>query len=127
MDSIIDYLDAAKDRQGFKSDRRLAAELGIGVTTMHSIRHGRHCPDDDVMTQLAMLAGADVQAALIDLNIWRAKSPKTKERYRDIKRSLRGTAAAGLIGATVLISSGNSDAGTHAMVESHPPEQVIVM
>lgn len=118
MKNVADYIEAAMNEQSFKSLRRLATALDIGHSSLVRMRDGDTYPSDETMARLAELARADVYGALCNLNIWRAKSPAVRAYYKDIKRSIRGTAAAGLIGATALTSSGNSDAGTHAMVES---------
>ena len=110
MRNIFDYIEAAKSRQDFRSLRRLAKELEMGHSALLKMRDGEMFPADDKMVRLAELAGADVQEALLNLNIWRSKSPMARARYQDLKRSLARTAGAGLVAASVLIPHGKSEA-----------------
>lgn len=127
MRSIAEYIDLARSRQNFRSIRRLAQELEMGHSALLKMRDGEMYPSDEKMVRLAELAGADIQEALLNLNIWRSKSPMAKARYQDLKRSLARTAGAGLIAASVLIPHGKSEASTGLERESLEPGSVYIM
>ena len=81
MRTIDDYIDIAKARNGFKSDNQMARALLITSSTLNAWRMRRAWPCDDYMTQIAVLAGISEQEALVELNIWRDKSPRSRAVY----------------------------------------------
>jgi hypothetical protein len=103
MRQLNDYLDAAMARQNCRSHRELARVLGIGSTTLFNMTSGRGFPSDELMARIASLAAMDREAALLDLNIWRAPEGLARSAYLEIARRLGKSAAAifcaGFLGA----------------------------
>lgn len=103
MRDINHYIDAARDRTGCKSDRKLALLIGLAGTTINHWRTGRSLPDDETMAKLAQLAGQEPTMALLDLNIWRSKDGLARSHYIDLARRIGRSAAAffcvGFLGA----------------------------
>ena len=98
MRTIHDYLDAAKTRNPhLKSDRRLALALELNETASYFWRRGKAWPADDTMIRLAALAGVNAGEALVDLNIWRAKSTETRDEYSRIAAKIRSTVSQVLV------------------------------
>lgn len=81
---LDDYLDAAIKAQGLTSDRDLGRRLGFASTPVTQWRTKRTWPSDENMVAIAKLARIDPARALIDLNIWRAKSPETRTQYQHL-------------------------------------------
>lgn len=81
MITLDKYLGTAKAARSFSSDRQLAEALGLNATAVNGWRKRRAWPSDDSAVKVAELAGLDPEAALIDLNIWRAKTPEVRETY----------------------------------------------
>lgn len=79
MSDINNYIDAAIEKQGFKSDRELSIALGFKTSGVSFWRTGRAFPNDDKMIQLAKMADLNPVDALMDLNTWR--SPRTVQAY----------------------------------------------
>lgn len=69
---IDDYLDAAKIKNNYRSDRKLSEHLGLKTSAVNQWRTRRAWPSDEVMIRLADKAGADPMDAILDLNIWRS-------------------------------------------------------
>ena len=101
---INEYLDLAKEKQGIKSDRELAAALGHKSNqSIVFMRRGVTNPSDDTMLKIAELAGLSPEAALLRLNIWRSKTPETRELYTTLAERLAKQASTWLI-CTVAVS-----------------------
>ena len=94
MQTIDDYLDAARDRTGLPSDRQLALKMRIEPASLNAWRTKRSWPADHQMVNLAELAELDPDLGLVELNIWRTKSPAAREHYSAIRRLIT---AAGLV------------------------------
>src|SRR5260221_14586905 len=92
LQGVCDYMDAARQRQELRSDRALARKLNIAQNTINRWRTGKSVPSDDEMSELARLAGADEEQALVLLNIWRAPNEPTREIYRRLLRRFAGGA-----------------------------------
>lgn len=69
---IDDYLDAAKEVNNFKSDRKLCEAIGLKPTAITQWRTRRAWPTDTAMIRISELANVDPAEGLIDLNIWRS-------------------------------------------------------
>ena len=113
MLTIRDYLDIAKRRQGFTSDRQLSLALGFAGTSVHAFASHRAWPSDETMVKLAHLAGMDPLQALVDLNVWRAKSPEAVSLYQklsDLVQKSKNIAAALLVGLCFTLSDGKANA-----------------
>lgn len=111
MESIQDYLDAAKSRGNLSADWKLAILLGVSPQWAAGVRIGTNLPSDTVMLKLADLAGVPPERALLDLNLWRAKSPSVAKVYAGIIQRL---GAASIACALLLASSGYGHARTLA-------------
>ena len=82
------YLDKAKDRNGFKYDRELDLALGFKGYMSCQLKKGKTHLSDDKMVELAELAGLDTEVALIDLNIWRSSSNRTRQIMEGILQKM---------------------------------------
>ncbi len=113
MRTVHDYMDRAQARNPLlKSDRRLSLAVGKTETAASFWRTGRTWPSDETMIRLAVLAGVDPEEALIELNIWRAQSPETRDWYSRIAEKVRSSLAQVLIAGV-----------TSALVASTSPAQ----
>lgn len=94
MNSIDDYIRAARERAGLASDHALAAKLGVSPSLPSAWRTGRSVTSDEEMVKLARLGGQDEAEALIDLNRWRHKrQPEVRKVYEAIASRLAKTGA----------------------------------
>jgi hypothetical protein len=93
MRTIDWYMDTARARADIHSDNKLAARIGISGSGINQFRSKRAWPSDDTMIALAELAGVDPAQALMELNIWRAKSPKVAQTYEAMRAKLAAVAA----------------------------------
>jgi hypothetical protein len=118
MDSVIDYLNAAKARLGLKSDRELGRALGQTPEWTHAIRAGKTLPSDESMYRLAELAGVDPTISLLKLNQWKARSPSVSQAYSSLIQRLAVALAAI---ALVMVDSSSVLAST---ITEHPDTQV---
>jgi hypothetical protein len=109
MDSVNDYLDAAKSRLGVKADWKLAIELGMSPAWACRVRAGKDLPSDGVMVRIAELANVDPTRAILDLQLWRARDPRVSEIYSSIIQRL---GAACIAFALVIVGSYSVQART---------------
>ncbi|MBR1945198.1 MAG: hypothetical protein IJ846_02755 [Alphaproteobacteria bacterium] len=113
MRSFKDYVSEAQKKQGIPSNNKLASALGITPSGMSVLYKGKSLPTDETMIKLADLAGIPEEEALVDLSIWRAQTPKTKqvwEKIRHIVLSLCLTMAVlSPFGSGNLAASGNTN------------------
>lgn len=114
MQQVDFYIDAAKARQHFKSDRELSRALGAKGNPVTQWRCRRSWPADDTMLRLADLAGLDPVNSLMDLNRWRAASSNVRSVYERIAHRLSGTAASIIVALGVagygIVGSGDASA-----------------
>jgi len=108
---LSDYMDAACERQQFRSDRALARAMKIAQMTVTRWRTGKYFPSDVSMRDLARLAGADEETALILLNIWRATDEPTRETYRRLLRRFAGSAGLAIAVTASIALGGPPDSG----------------
>ena len=85
MRTVKDYISEAQKKQGIPSNNKLAYALGITPTALSAIYKSKNIPSDETMIKLAELAGIPEEEALVDLSIWRAQTPKTKEVWEKIR------------------------------------------
>jgi transcriptional regulator with XRE-family HTH domain len=97
LKTLDEYLDAALQRQGLRSDRSLGLALGLTHSLVSQYRRAISWPSDEVMMALAELAGADPFIALAQLNVWRAKTARARDMYLEIARRAAGVIMALLI------------------------------
>ena len=104
-----ELLDRAKEVGKLNSDRKLAEAIGLNSNTAISfIRRGVSLPSDETTVKLAELAGLDPQIALLQLNVWRAKTDTTKNYYHGI---LSQFVKAGSVAAIALMTGIMADPG----------------
>jgi hypothetical protein len=105
MESLADYLNAARKRQGFKSDRALARSMEAHQMQMFRWRARLSLPTDSQMCKLAQLAGTDEVEALVLVNIWRTRG-EVRDVYRRILRRWReeGGAVATVVAGLLIVS-----------------------
>ena len=82
------YIDLAMIRTGVQSERALGEKAGLAANSLSNYRTGRAFPSDQIMERLAELACADADFALVDLNIWRAKTDSVRQRYMRLAQIL---------------------------------------
>jgi transcriptional regulator with XRE-family HTH domain len=75
-------MDAARKKQGLRSDRALGRKMKLSQKAVSYWRTGRTFPSEVEMQRLAQLAGSDESQALILLNVWRAKDERTRDNFR---------------------------------------------
>jgi transcriptional regulator with XRE-family HTH domain len=88
---IDDYIDAAIERNGLKSERDLARVLGLKGSAVSNWRTRRAWPSDHTMINLAGLAAVDPGAGLLDLNLWRSESAADRNVWEQIERAYMST------------------------------------
>lgn len=109
MESVRDYLDAARARHNLSADWKLGITLGVSPQWVAGVRIGTNLPSDTVMLKLAELAGVPPERALLDLNLWRAKSPSVAKVYAEIIQRL---GAACVVSALLIAGSPSGHART---------------
>ncbi len=106
MYTVGTLLDAAKNRQGLKSDYKLAQVLEVTYQTMMNYRHGRSRPDDKVLTKLAELGEidqAELDVLAVQLQAERCQNEDSKRIWMRIAQRLQaGGAHAGFMVALAL-------------------------
>lgn len=83
MQTIDDYLDAARTARDLKSDRELCKALGVSAPVVNHWRSKRSWPSDAAMVRLAELADKEPSTALLNLNYWRAEGA-ARSVYQDL-------------------------------------------
>lgn len=81
------YLEKAKENADIPSDRKLGIALGRSDALINQMRRGRALPSDDVMIELATLAGIDPYIALLDLSAWRTEGA-AQAAYKEILKRI---------------------------------------
>jgi hypothetical protein len=89
---ILELMEIAKGKNGFKSDRALAIAIGMSQPAMFRIRQGFGFPSEDNMMKLGELAGIDKASALLFLNMWKAEG-EAKQTYFEILSKIAPTVA----------------------------------
>jgi len=84
------YIDLARELNGLSSDRRVAQALGVTPATVNAWRSKRQWPSDQAMIRLADLTQRARECALVDLNMWRARTPAVRQTYGKILGRLTG-------------------------------------
>ena len=92
------YLDRARERAGFTSDRQLAVAVGVAQNTLRQYRIGLAAPSPERMLRLAELAEVPAERALVDAFSWRADGPKSRAVMAQIMAMVQGSAAALVLG-----------------------------
>lgn len=107
--TVDDYMNIAKERNNFRSDRQLALALGVTTTTTTGWRTKRQWPSDAQMPALARLAGVNPLVGIAERDIWRSSEP-TRTLYEQIAQIVSRTAATALILLTFSIIAGSANA-----------------
>lgn len=79
-----EYLDAAKQKRGLKSDYELAQELETTTGCISNYRHGRSIPDAYTMARLAEMIEGDPMTAIAAAEAKRAKSEKARKFWKNL-------------------------------------------
>ncbi len=79
--TIIDYMNAAIERQRLRSDRGLARVMNLEQAIVSRWRTGKAYPKDHQMRWLAQLAEANEEQALALLGTWTATDEPTTMRW----------------------------------------------
>ena len=99
---IDDYLDLAREKKGFKSDRELCRALGLAQNAVNYYRTKRSFPSDQTMLKLIEFcyptaAGDELQerclVGLLQLNQWRTDGP-ARRVYETMATKLAATLVA---------------------------------
>lgn len=85
--NINDYIELAKEKQGYKSDSELGRALEFKGSGISYWRLGKALPSDEKMLNLAVMAGINPAVALLDLSAWRT-SGNAQETYRNILQKI---------------------------------------
>lgn len=91
MRTFQDYVSEAQQKNDIHSLSKLAQMIGISKNSMSVMYKKQTLPGEATILKLAELAGIPPEEALIDLQIWKAKSPEAKsiwERMRNMIISL---------------------------------------
>lgn len=97
-----DLLAAVRAAQGFPSNYRLAAAMGIAEKLVSRWNVGRGAPDDATAERLAEAAGLDPDATVAAMHAWRAHDEAERARWERIAARL---AAAPAVAACVLAAA----------------------
>jgi|GEM_PF-1033204 len=104
MQSITSMLDKIKEKNGLKSDYKLALFLGIGEGNLANYRHGRSLPDERACEKIAAALGVDPDLLILQVSATRARSPEIRSTWMRIAQRLQSGAVhvAVLIGLAVV-------------------------
>lgn len=80
MRNFDDYLSEARRKTGVASNNKLAKMLGISSNYISQLSQGKALPSDETMIKIAELANMDIEAALLDLSIWRSSGSENAKR-----------------------------------------------
>lgn len=83
MKTITEYIDLAKERQGFVTDADLDYALGFKRGMICRFRKEVVFPTEETMIKIADMAGISVPQALLELSYWKADGA-AKAAYKDI-------------------------------------------
>ena len=124
MRTLIWYLDEAKEKQGFTSDRQLNHALGATGSLVTRYRSNKMAPSPKMMVKLAELAGVPPEIALADLGYWTNFDSEAADVYHEmasIVAKAKGFAAATIIGTGLLTASIAADFEPTAHAEVMAP------
>lgn len=88
MRTFDDYLSEARRKQNVSSNNQLAKILGISSNYISQLSRGRSLPSDETMIRIAELAKMNIEAALIDLAIWRSSGENSKKTWLNLANKL---------------------------------------
>lgn len=124
MKTIDNYMDIAKEKNGLKSDNKLAHALGLKNASVSNWRTKKAWPADDTMVKLAELAEISPEQGLLELSYWRSEG-KAKETYNKILTRL----TASLAGLMIVFKSTAANAAIPlaqgAMIASAIPSSIV--
>lgn len=120
-----EYLDAAQQAMGIRSDYELARRLSISKQRISAYRTGKEWPDNYTVIRLAIALNLDPVAVLADLESQREKRPERAEFWRGF--SLRAGLLAVLLGTLQLSGTAISPRGVEPTsgVPGNPHDAVL--
>ena len=122
-----EYLDLAIKKQRLKSDRELSRALDLkSNNTITNMRSGKHLPSDDTMIKIAKLAGEPVDVALLRLNLWRSKTPETRQEYAALAARLTKQAGMIAIAIAAVAASPSASRASEFGFESSRPHHLLI-
>lgn len=95
MRTFQDYVFEARKKKGIYSNNKIAKEIGIAGPSLSVMMNNKTLPSEETLLKIAELADISPEEALLDLSIWRAKSPEAKSTWENIKKLLNTAAMAG--------------------------------
>jgi hypothetical protein len=85
MRTFQDYVSEAQQKNDIHSLSKLAQMIGISKNSMSVMYKKQTLPGETTILKLAELAGIPPEEALIDLQIWKAKSPEAKSVWEKLR------------------------------------------
>ncbi len=117
MRKVQDYISEARKKKGIYSNNKLASAIGLTGPAIVNIVKNKALPAEETILKLAELADIPPEEALLDLSIWRAKSPEAKSTWENIKKLLNTAAMTGsMLYITALNAAENNDFITIAKI-----------
>jgi hypothetical protein len=95
------YIEAAKEKQGFKYDNQVDNALGFKAAMTTYLKQGKRHLSEDSMIKLAKLAGIDETIALMDLGVMKCDG-EAQKAYAKILQKI-GAMIALALGLNVLV------------------------
>jgi transcriptional regulator with XRE-family HTH domain len=84
MRTITEVLDAIKEKNGIRSDYKLAMFLGVGDGSLRNYRHGRSLPDEPTCVKFAEALGEDPALLVVEMQAQRAKTPDAQKLWEHV-------------------------------------------
>lgn len=85
MRTFQDYVFEARRKQEIYSNEKLAKAIGIAGPSLSVMFNNKTLPAEETILKLAELADIPPEEALIDLQIWKAKSPEAKSVWEKLR------------------------------------------
>jgi hypothetical protein len=86
--TLVEYMNAAIERQRLRSDRGLARAIDVEQAIVSRWRTGKALPTEPQMVKLAQLAERDEDRATLLLGLWRATEEPVRDTYRRLLQRL---------------------------------------
>lgn len=105
MRTVQDYISEARKKNGIYSNNKLASAIGLTGPAIVNIVKNKALPSEETLLKIANLADISPEEALLDLSIWRAKSPEAKSTWEKIRNVMINLCI--VISLIIPIGSGN--------------------
>lgn len=105
MRTFQDYVFEARKKKGIYSNNKIAKEIGIAGPSLSVMMNNKTLPSEETLLKIANLADISPEEALLDLSIWRAKSPEAKSTWEKIRNVMINLCI--VISLIIPIGSGN--------------------